>query len=360
MATQARTAQISDPPQSYGMARQAIMNGGHLIAQRGTSFATPSNAQYYIDRYQLAFNEDGGTLPTTHTHSQAQTQVLPGVSRIYRITVDGAGSSFGTNADYRVQQKIENGTFILGTNASQDVTLSFWARSSISGKKLAVNLGQYYGSGGSPTAEEIHTGSEWTLTANFVRYSHTFTLNTIFGKTFGTDLNDHLRVQFHYMYGATTAAAIGAAGAEDFVGSGTIDIAGLQFNLGSEALPFEPKSQAQELADCQRYRQVFTGAGFFIIGQGSARSTTSASITIPFFAQMRATPTLIATGTEWSLLDGFGAAVQTTAVAMDTAVDSQYNGSLDVTVASGLTAFRPYRFAGDNAGTRTMIFSAEQ
>jgi hypothetical protein len=156
-----------------------------------------------------------------------------------RINVDGAGSGLGAGAVQYLTHYIENGTrFLCGLN--KKVTLSFYARSSITDKRLGIRLVQRYGSGGSPSSVEVINGTNFALTSTWTKYTYTFTTNTLVGKTFGTANDDSLSFDFWNMWGSTSMAEVGASTAETFVGAGNVDIAQVQLCSGNEALPYEP------------------------------------------------------------------------------------------------------------------------
>lgn len=236
------------------LSRQAIINGNFDVWQRGTSFTNPVDTTFLADRWQYRVNADSGTLPTSIIcGTQPLTSGdIPNSYSFYRISPNGSGTSLGANSSQFTSQKIENGTRLL-CGAGKKVTVSFWAKSSIVGKKIGVQTFQYYGTGGSPTAGEILSGTNWTLTSTWTKYSFTFTTNTLVGKVFGTNNDDYLRLGLYTMWGSTTATQVGAVGAETFVGAGNIDIAQVQVNAGDQSLPFQPKSFSDELALCQRY-----------------------------------------------------------------------------------------------------------
>lgn len=246
-------ADLTTPTDS--LYRQAIINGNFDVWQRGTSFTPVEGVNYFTaDRYlNLDRAGSGGTLPTISRSRQSfTTGDLFSSFYFQRLTTDGAGTSLGTNALSQLLQKIENGTSKL-CGASKTVTVSFYARSSITGKKIGIHLLQEYGTGGSPTASEIINGINWTLTSTWTKYTYTFTTNTLVGKTFGTNNDDTLQLFFQIMWADQYKGRIGASTAETYVGAGDIDIAQVQLNAGSVALPFQPKSFADELRDCQRY-----------------------------------------------------------------------------------------------------------
>lgn len=234
--------------------RQGAINGNFDIWQRGVTFAAPASSDYTADRWSVTNVVDGGTNPTlTHTR-QAQTPGdLYGSMFFYRIATNGAGSGYGTNAQYAIEQRVEHATRYYGQTTSRKVTVSFYAKSSITGKKIGIFAVQSYGSGGSPSATENINGKFWKLTTSWKKYSYTFTLNTLVGKTFGTNYDDFVLFRIYQMWGATIAARVGDTTAESFVGSGNIDIAQFQVNAGDYEVTFQPRSFGEELQLCMRY-----------------------------------------------------------------------------------------------------------
>jgi hypothetical protein len=252
---------LVDSYSAYGrsdMHRQAVMNGNFDVWQRGTTGTiSDSVALGVADRWYDWHVKDGGTLPTL-TRSRTSSTSIPnfGYQLISRLTTNGAGTSLGANARGYYYHKIENGTRKLA-GEGRKVTVSFWARSDIANKRLGVWLVQNYGTGGSPTTQEIIQGEDFTLSGSsaWTYITKTFTLNTLSGKTFGTDYNDVLTINIQYMWGSTYGGLRGLTGTETYVGSGYIDVAKVQLNAGSVALPFCEKSFAEEYLDCQRYFQ---------------------------------------------------------------------------------------------------------
>jgi hypothetical protein len=272
------------------------MNGNFDVWQRGTTF-TPlvdGTITYLADRWRDNAIDDGGTLPTLTRSRQIITSGdIPNAFYYSRLNTNGAGSGFGTNAMHPYYASVENGNrFLCGLN--KKVTLSFWAKSDIVGKKLGIYMVQYYGAGGSPSTNEIIVGRTFDLTSTWTKYTHTYTTNTLVGKTFGTNDDDIVIPGFMYMWGSTTGTTfMGTGVAETYVGSGNIDIAQVQLCAGDEALPFQPKSYGQELADCQRYCFQITNDGGTADpwGTGAELSTTQATINMYLPVAMRVRPT---------------------------------------------------------------------
>ncbi|CAI6068870.1 hypothetical protein [Cohnella sp. JJ-181] len=236
----------------YGMARQALINGNFDVWQRGTNL-TGLPYSYFSDRWKNGgYNPDGGTMPSITVSRGVILGDIPGASYYFRIIPSGAGTSFGANSEYTIDQNIEFGTRYL-CGMGKKVTVSFWARSSITSKKIGVIMYQAYGTGGSPSPLETLTGTSWTMSSGWTKYTFTFNTNSLVGKTFGSNNDDVLILRFYIAWGANLSVGVSAVGAETFRGSGTIDIAQVQLCSGDVALPFQPRTFADELELCQRY-----------------------------------------------------------------------------------------------------------
>lgn len=241
---------------SHAMTRQAVIDGNFQIAQvgAGAAVSAPANVSYPVfDLWKVFYAVDGGTPPTI-THSQGA--ITPGdldkSSFCYKISVDGAGSNYGNSSYYTLLHYVENGVRNLCGDGKK-VTASFWARSTIANKRLGFSLHQNYGTGGSPSSASEYSGTNWTLTSTWTKYTQTIDTTSLTGKTFGTDRNDYLRLTFWLQWGSSLAGQPGASTAETWVGAGDIEIAQIQLCAGDTALPFEPKSFGEELRSCQRF-----------------------------------------------------------------------------------------------------------
>lgn len=287
---------------SYGMARQAIMNGNFDVWQRGTNMNITVDGSFFLtDRWVEVFAKDGGTYPTiTCTQQLLTSGDIAGAKYFHRLATNGAGSSFGVNSYGLITQRIENGTSKL-CGLNKKVTVSFFARSSITNKRITPTLTQIYGTGGSPSAAEPILGTPITLTSTWTKYTATFTTNTLVGKTFGTAGDDYLALNLWNQWGTTigNAQVQSSVTAESYVGAGNIDIAQVQLCSGDVALPFQPKSFEEELRACQRYyeRPYFIGAAFPSDGQTALQravnyssGTTSICLTVQYKVEKRIAP----------------------------------------------------------------------
>ncbi len=234
--------------------RNWVINGNFDIAQRGTSFTNPADGVYTVDRIRMIYSKSSGLWPSNLIHSQQA--LTPGEIEnsfyFYRISTDGAGSSFDDGSYYGFMIPLEHATRYLCGNGKK-VTISFYARSSIANKKLGFYIHQEYGTGGSPTGMESLTGNNETLTSSWVKYTYTFTTNTLSGKTFGTNNDDKINLLFFQQWGVNGCSVLGGVDAETFVGAGNIDIAQVALYAGDVAYPFEPVPFDVELQRCMRY-----------------------------------------------------------------------------------------------------------
>lgn len=277
----------------YGMARQAIMNGNFDVWQRGTSISlTDASTLFQADKWYDQLDKNGGTLPTL-TRSKQVLTFGDIVNSFYftRLSTNGAGTSLGVSSYHGLRQRIEFGTRML-CGLNRKVTVSFWARSSIANKRICPTLSQGYGTGGSPSAEEQILGTPITLTSSWTKYTATFTTNTIIGKSFGSNDNDYLSVNFWHEWGTTFGNTYVQTGvtAETYVGSGNIDIAQVQLCAGDVALPFQPKSYEEELRACMRYFERFDFTSM-VVGNGFYQSTTQFYCVL-HYSKKRSVPTI--------------------------------------------------------------------
>ena len=274
-----------------------IINSTFSVCTYGITSTTSVAAGAYdcFDKWKRWVAADGGSLPTlTQSQQQIENGELDDIDYFYRLSPDGAGSGFGAAADYQIEHNIKNGNRLMAGEGNQ-VTVSFWARSSIANKKIGLAIWQGYGTGGSPSSDEDIAGDNWTLTSDWVRYSKTFTLNSIAAKTFGSNDNDVLGISIFTMWGSGVfATLVNSAGvAEDFVGAGNIDITGVQIDPGDTALPYRAKNIEQEKQDVKRFHLRLAGEGIngLSIGFGHGITSTRIDAGIVYGVEMCFVPT---------------------------------------------------------------------
>ncbi len=213
-------ARIMTAASEYGF-RNKLINGDFSIWQRGTSFNISSNSNTFCaDRWQIQ-SQGGTAVASQQTFTPG---ILSGIETPYYLRlVQSAGT-----ANTLVINRLED----VRTLAGQSITVSYLAKASAS-TTITARFDQDFGSGGSSRA--ANGGNSNTITTSWARYSSTFTVASITGKTIGSSSY----VEF-FLYYPNTASI-------------TVELAGVQIEAGTVVTPFEYRPQQIELAMCQRY-----------------------------------------------------------------------------------------------------------
>lgn len=219
--------------------RNVIINGDFRINQRGlTSGGTTTQLYSGYDRWLWVAT--GGTV-TYSAQSFTPGNAISGYEpkNFARLAISGQSA----NDFCLFAQKIED----VRTFAGQQVTLSFWAKASTGTPSIAVELDQSFGTGGSSSVQTYIT--KIPITTSWARYTATFTVPSISGKTVGSGTDSYLGLNFWYSSGTSTSARTGSLGIQN----NTFDIWGVQLEQNTQATPFEQRPIGVELQLCQRY-----------------------------------------------------------------------------------------------------------
>jgi hypothetical protein len=215
---------------NYAAGKNKIINGDFNIWQRGTTFTNLATNACTSDRWAVT--------SVNSTVDVAQSSFTAGAAPVagYESQFFASVTADATDSDCRLQQRIEN----VRTFAGQTITVSFYAKSSITTDALRfVRVQQNFGATGSPSAVVNNDSSAVTLSSAWTRYSFTFNVASISGKTITN--GDFLGIIFGLK--ASTAQ--------------TLDLWGVQVEAGSVATAFQTATGTLqgELAACQRYFQ---------------------------------------------------------------------------------------------------------
>jgi hypothetical protein len=313
----------------FAAGKNKIINGDFGIWQRGTS--TTTNYGYTSDRW-LVYRDGSGTVTTSQQTFTPGTAPVAGYEGQYFLrlnqTVAGTGGT-----ENLLQQPIED----VRTFAGQTISVSFWAKAD-SARTLQSQIQQYFGGGGSARVDQ--TAVSHSVTTSWQRFSTTFTVPSIAGKTIGT--GSYLTMVFRLPNNTTQ----------------TFDIWGVQVEVGSVATPFQTATGTiqGELAACQRYYwRTSSTESYGLYSLGIAYNTTSADMTMSAPSQMRVTPTSVDYA-NLALFLGGGAVMSVTSITIGgnrQFIEFFVNGS------SGLTAGTTYRLLNNNNVNGYIGFSAE-
>ena len=290
--------------------RNLIINGAMLVAQRGTSSTAEG---YLVDRVEVDYSG------TDETPTMSQVDVASGTTpyslgfrKAFRIT--NGNQTSGAGAADRLQiflkqeaQNIANSGWNF-TSSSSFITLQFWVKSSV-----AQNFYGFLRSrDGTEQRYPFETGSlsadTWTKITKTIPGNSNITINNDNGEGLqvtimafmGTDYTDSgvsLNAWGAYAGGTQTPDHTSTWYTTN---DATLEITGVQLEVGSVATDFEHRSFGQELALCQRYyyKQASTFYGFFGYGTNSGTNQMG-NLIRP--VDMRANPTVTySTGSYWS------------------------------------------------------------
>ena len=306
--------------------RNKIINGNMGIFQRGAAAVTTSLAYGPFDRWFTA--SIGNTFSTTQqSFVSGDTLYNTGGAQFFTQCAVTSVASAGNFTVIR--QKIEDVRLLAG----QTITVSFWAKAATGTPSIGVSVTQSFGSGGSPSTAVPSTGQAQVITTTWTKYSKTFSIPSINGKTIGTDANTSFtQLNIWLDAGSTFNTESGSIGQS----SKTVSIAQVQLEIGSVSTPFEFRPIQIETALCQRYYESLPNCGF--IGSGYVAGALIGNY-IQFSTTKRAVPTL-----------AVGTAVENVNVSSVTLAPTNING------------FRYYgavTVAGDGYITRPVFASSE-
>lgn len=239
--------------------RNLIINGAMVISQRyGAASQSPAPSGYGIDRW-ATYKSGAGTFSI-----QQSTDGPSGFSNSALITV--TSNSTPSGGDYYIfQHPIEGynmSQLDWGASGAKDVTLSFWVKSSVTGTfggSLRSSTGNY-----SYVFEyTVNSSSTWEYKSVNISGATVDTWNSTNGS--GINLLFSLGQGTTYAtstVGSWTAGNFHSSTTEtDFIANAaaTLQITGVQLEVGDTATPFEHRSYSDQLQSCMRYYEKQTG-----------------------------------------------------------------------------------------------------
>lgn len=330
-----------------GAGKNKIINGDFRINQRSFSSTTTNNT-YGFDRW-ASLQSDGTVTYSAQTFTLGTAPVAgyEGTNFARIVTTGQTAASARAN----LVQRIES----VRTLANQTVNISFWAKAASGTPKVAIELQQSFGTGGSPSAAVNTYFGQATLSTDWQRFSFTAALPSIAGKTFGTVGDDNLTLLLWASAGSDFNSRTGSLGIQ----SNTFDFWGVQVEAGSVATAFQTATGtlAGELHAAQRYYQRFTcggAAGRLVMGMNDATTTSALMMNLP--VTMRSTPPTLDFGNVQITEPGNNNFALTGLTVSSLSTNTQMH--LAATGLTGLTLYRPCYLTGTGS-TSYIAFSAE-
>ena len=317
--------------------KNAVINGGMDIWQRGTSFAS-TGGSYTADRWWSAASGSGST--TFSRQSPGST--LPQFQYCIRSQRNSGSAELTSQQIGYTLETADSLRF-----AGQTITVSFYARA---GANYSAASGVLYFllSYGTGTDQRL-LGAGFTGSTNILFQGPV--ISTSWQRISYSIAIPSTATEIGFYWQANVA---GTALAADYY-----EVTGVQLEVGSVATPFSraAESMANELAACQRYyyRTSQNTAYTTFTGSTAATSTTNAyNLPIWLPVQMRVAPTSVDFST-LRVTDGYVAANNVSNVTIDG--NSANIVNVDIT-SSSLTVGRPVALQS-NGTSGYLGFSAE-
>ena len=326
---------------NYAAGKNAIINGAFNVNQRSFTSTTTSGT-YGFDRFFM-FNSDGTCTYSAQTFT-AGTAPVAGYEATNFARLVTTGQTLSSAFSF-VAQRIED----VRTFANQTVTVSFWAKAATGTPKIAIELDQTFGSGGSTRV--LTAVGQPTISTSWARYSATIAVPSISGKTIGS--GSYLSANLIVSAGADYNSRSGSLGIQ----SNTFDIWGVQVEAGSVATAFQTATGTiqGELAACQRYYWRAANSTNYSVTLALGRSSTIADVQLALPVTMRIAPTAIEYSGTTDLTDPNVAGYNATSLTFSNASNSFVK--LQVNTASGLSQGKVYIWG--TQGTAYFAFSGE-
>jgi hypothetical protein len=257
------------------VSKNAVINGGMDVWQRGTSFNAGGATNYSADRY--AFVRGANTSAVTCSRQvTGDTTNLPNIQYAARIQRTASNTSTDTVFFAQSFESVNSIPF-----AGKTISFSFYARAGANYSAASSNL-SFQVISGTGTDQNVYSGftgasalinTTATLTTTWQRFTYT-----------GTVASTATQLGFYFYY-----APVGTAGAADY-----FEVTGVQLEVGSIATPFQRQGSSiqAELAACQRYYLNLTQNATCALGVISYYNSTAVHLGVSFPVEMRTAPSI--------------------------------------------------------------------
>lgn len=262
--------------------RNLLYNGAMQVHQRGTSSTNITAGTYRTaDRWREDINSLGTWTQTIENDAPPGS----GFRKSFKMLCTTAASSPTAAGRAQVFQRLEGQDvqrIAKGTASAQQLTLSFWVKSNVTGTYIVYLFDN-------DNTRSVSASYSITASATWEKKTITFPADTT--GVLDNDNNESLVVYFGLAFGSdrtsgtlqTTWGSLVSANLA--VGQTNLaaatnnywQITGVQLETGAVATPFEFKSYGQELIECQRYYQIYSSPQqrYFTSTSGTSGVSTS-------------------------------------------------------------------------------------
>ena len=372
LSTNVKTSNLATGLSSkVGESKNLVINGACLVSQRSTSSTTSGYST--VDRFKTVHS--GTDEAPTYAQVDVASGTTPytsGFRKALKITngnqTGGAGAADFISYAYRIEaQDIANSGWNYVSSSSY-ITLSFWIKSSV-----AQDFKGYIKShDGTAQAYAFATGSlsaaTWTKITKTIPGNSNLTFDNnndvgfelVLGGFWGTDYTNNSVTEDAWAAYASGTRMKDNTSTWYTTNDSTIEITGVQLEVGDTATEFEHRSYADELRRCQRYCFKWSADdhAYSNFATGNVVATSQVygifqGLPVP----MRAAATLTTSGNfrVWEPTDG------TTAVTPSMSRAHKYTPTIALTVGSGtpFTAAQATECGANNDTSAQFTLSAE-
>ena len=341
--------------------RNLIINGIMQVAQRGTS--STSQGFQTVDRFAVWFSG------TDEAPTQAQVDVASGTTpytsgfrKALKVT-NGDQTNNGGASDYVfIRYKVEAQDLANSgwdyTNSNSFITLSFWVKASVA-QTYNFRLETADGTGQNFPFQYALSADTWTKITKTIPGNSNLQFDNNNGSGLelhwqmyrGTDFTDNSVANDTWAAYASGTRTKDATATWYETNDATFELTGVQFEVGSVATDFEPRSYGDELLKCARYCYVVTRLAVMSNAASGYVSCCSRPNPVP----MRASPSLSKSGgiTFNAFFENVTPPVTYVTPSLQAAVNDNF-----VINFSGFSSTVTNRF-GDVYGFNYLIMSAE-
>ena len=252
-----------------GGRRNIILNSKMEVAQRSTSTQFSGASGFVCDRYECSNQTDGAI-----TFSQS-TDVPSGQGFINstKINIDTADTSLSGTQHALFQQKVEglnSSQLMWGTSNAENISVSFWIKSSLTGTFTYYALDQGANSQSYVQTFTIDSANTWEkktfiiegpTTGGTTDFPITNAISFFTGICLGVGSTHQTSTTGSWHSTANFAASTSSAVKLIGTASANMYVTGWQIELGNQVTPFEHRSFIDTWNDCQRYCTVYNVGG---------------------------------------------------------------------------------------------------
>jgi hypothetical protein len=276
--------------------RNVIINGAMQVAQRGTSTTGITSSGYYTaDRWRFAVASIGTWTQTIENDAPTGS----GFRKSWKTLCTTADSTPAADDQLRFEGRLEGQDLQRirkGTSSAQQLTLSFWVKSNVTGTYV-FNLFD--------TDNTRQVSAAYTISASGTWEKKTITFPADTTGAFDNDNGNSLTARWNLSAGSNRNSGTlrttwtSTVTADEAVGQTNLaaatdnywQITGVQLEAGAVATPFEFENIGTTLAKCQRY---FTRSDLIV--RAVPRFTDGIALsTVYFKVSMRSAPTVTIT-----------------------------------------------------------------